>query len=179
MIHVAGIYNTTETLKLLYDRADGDVIQTAMSQTPVVSGIVLQLWKHMIWHQRRTMSRHVSHEALSNMQLLDITCDLFTHWACSATVRSTTSTTDLHPNVPIKQDMCCSVEVLLSTNTGEKNKNELPRHRLFSLQLIPELTESEYCPLSPLKRSRRFILSLSHTHCPATINTCQTRAANV
>lgn len=99
--------------------------QTAMSyrrQTPVVSGTVLQLWKHMIWHQRRTMSRHVSHEALSNMQLLDITCDLFTHWACSATVRSTTSTTDLHSNVPIKEDMCCSVEVLLSTNTGEKKQ---------------------------------------------------------
>lgn len=132
------------------------------------------------------MSRHVSHGALTNMQLLDMTCDLFTHWACS--VRSTSSATDPHPNVPIKQDMCCSAEVLLSTNTVEKTRMGCPVTVCFPCSqrqrlLIPELhchpNESEYCPFSPLSRALWFILSLSHTHCPATINTCQTRAPNV
>lgn len=159
MIHVADIANTAEILELLYGRTDNTVIHTAMSQTPVVSGRVSQLWKHMIRPHGGTMSRHVSHEVLANMQLLAITCDLFTHWVCSATVGSTSSAADLHSNVPIKQDMCRFVEALLSTNAVEKTRMSCPRHHLFSRQPKTETAD----PRAPLSSKWVRILSLQST----------------
>ncbi len=75
----------------------------------------------------KELRNQISHEALHNMQLncLDKTCDLFTHWqVCSAAMRPTSSAKSMHCNVTV-WSRCLDISYIFLTVNKYNEKNKI------------------------------------------------------